>query len=658
MTRLRILGVLAAGIVALLGVALVIVWLTVNPNNFKGRIAAAVKQSTGRELNLRGDIKLTVFPWVALELGPASLGNPPGFGDEPFLSLNKASVRVKLLPLLRKRLEVGRIEIDGLDLRLRKNAQGQGNWQGAESNPAAKADVDHSPDEPQWQLLANIRIKQGRASYAGFSLENLNLETGALSNQRIPASLSFDARTASGEQLSLKSRFDLGLTVAQQLSINALNLNGTHSVAGERPVEWSFSTPAITLNLSRQTCGIPAFALSYASARLTGSAQAIQILDDLSVTGALTLEPVVPRELAPRLGTTLPPTRDPKTLTQLSASAEFKYGAKAVDLNHLQVQLDETQLQGRITLLTAENNALRFDLSVDQIDLDRYRAPEAPAAPASPAAPESPAAPRPSKDTPLDASGTLTLKAAQVARLNLTNLRVTLAAKDKVMRLFPFEAQLDGGRYSGDITLDSRNAIPTLSLDEHLSSVDMARLLANTAQKGRLSGRANVNLKATARGETMEAMLKTLNGRLDANLADGALEGIDVGYEINLAQALINRSPAPAGQSTGKTPFQAFKVSAQITNGIAETHDLTITSQALKVAGQGNANLSSKAIDFKLLTSVTTAPARNTDIPLKVTGRYTDPTVRPDIEAVAKDQLKQKLQDVLKKNGLQGLFSK
>ena len=61
---------------------------------------------------------------------------------------------------------------------------------------------------------------------------------------------------------------------------------------------------------------------------------------------------------------------------------------------------------------------------------------------------------------------------------------------------------------------------------------------------------------------------------------------------------------------------------------------------------------------LKLLASVVTAPARNTDIPLKVTGSYSNPTVRPDIEGLAKDQLKQKLQDVLKKNGLQGLFSK
>jgi hypothetical protein len=32
--------------------------------------------------------------------------------------------------------------------------------------------------------------------------------------------------------------------------------------------------------------------------------------------------------------------------------------------------------------------------------------------------------------------------------------------------------------------------------------------------------------------------------------------------------------------------------------------------------------------------------------------------VRPDMEALAKGQLKQKLQDVLEKNGLKGLFSK
>src|SRR3984957_953629 len=144
MRNLRLLGVLAGGIVALLCAVLLGVWLFVSPNAYKGKIAAAVKESTGRELKLPGDIKLSVIPWVALELGPASLGNPPGFSDEPFLSFTHASVRVRLLPLLRQRLEVARVEVEGLDLRLRKNAAGRGNWQGVEPESPTKSDADHT----------------------------------------------------------------------------------------------------------------------------------------------------------------------------------------------------------------------------------------------------------------------------------------------------------------------------------------------------------------------------------------------------------------------------------------------------------------------------------------------------------------------------------
>jgi AsmA protein len=325
-----------------------------------------------------------------------------------------------------------------------------------------------------------------------------------------------------------------------------------------------------------------------------------------------------------------------------------------MSLSGLQMRLDDTQIQGNLKLLAGDTDVVAFDIAADQIDLDRYRAPEVAAASRESIAP----AAQPAKsDKPLDVSGTLNVKAAQFARLDLANVRVAVTMKDKVTHLAPIEAQVDGGRSSGEITLDNRGPT-TLSVDGQLTGIDMTRLLANTRGKGRLSGRAALSLKVTAQGATVDAMLKTLNGHLDANLADGALEGIDVGYEIKLAQALIDRSAAPPTNGTGQTSFQAFKLSAQITNGIAETRDLTIASQSLKVAGQGRANLPTRGIDFKLLASIVTAPARNTDIPLKVTGTYVDPIVRPDIEAVAKDQLKQKLQDVLKKNGLQGLFSK
>jgi AsmA protein len=658
MTKLRFLGFLALGTVALLGAALITVWLTVDPNHFKPRIASAVKASTGRELKLSGDIKLSVFPRVSLELGPASLGNPPGFGDEPFLSLKSASVRVKLLPLLRKRLEVAKLEVDGLDVRLRKNAQGKGNWQLAETKPEAptQADAVLTP-ATRLESIANIRVQAGRVSYEGLSVENINFETGSLSGDRhIPVSATFDLKRApSGAQMALNAKFDLSEGSAGQLQFGNVNSSGTQSRPGDdRPVHWELTASSLSLDLAKQTLALPAFALIYSSAHLTGNARGTKILDDLSLTGSLTLEPLVLREFAPRLGFTLPATRDPKALSQLSATLSYRYDATAITLSQLQARLDDTTLQGNFKLLTGQSDAIQFDLAADQIDLDRYRAPEA-----APAARESSV---PAKEDggakPLDVHGILTVKSAHVAKLDVTDLRVTLAAKDKVMHLFPLEAQLEGGRYSGNITVDAQGAIPILSVDEHLSGVDMAKLLANTAGKGRLSGRATINLKGMARGADVDADLKSLNGNLDANLADGALEGIDVAYEISLAQALLNKSIQASASNSGRTKFDTFKTSVQIANGIAQTNELTIASQALKVTGQGSANLATKAVDFKLLASVITAPARTTEIPLKVSGTYASLSVKPDVEAVAKDQIKQKLQDVLKKNGLQGLFSK
>src|SRR5665213_4626011 len=102
MRTVKILGIVVGGVIALIVVTLLAVWLLVNPNDYKGRIAAAVKQSTGRDLLLPGAIKLSIFPWVALELGPASLGNPAGFAGRQFVSVEHVALRVKLLPLLHK----------------------------------------------------------------------------------------------------------------------------------------------------------------------------------------------------------------------------------------------------------------------------------------------------------------------------------------------------------------------------------------------------------------------------------------------------------------------------------------------------------------------------------------------------------------------------
>jgi AsmA protein len=663
--RVRTVKILAGavgGLIGLLVAALLAVWLSVNPNDYKGRIAAAVKESTGRDLVLKGDIKLSVFPWVALELGPASLGNPPGFGAEPFLAFNRASVRVRLFPLLAKRLKMDRIEIDGLDLRLRRNDQGVGNWQNfrVAQTPAAEAGGENvSAPLPE---LAGIRVSHGRISYQAIVIDKFNLETGAFGGHGVtPISIAFDAnRGRPEENLTFKAQFDLNADVqTKHLRLDAVSLSGFLDHPGDGRTPWDLSAPVIEMDLSGQAVAVPAFAASYASARLTGKLQATKILDDLSVTGSMALAPLVLHEFAPRFGMVLPSTRDPRALAQLAASSDFSYSSSGVRLEQLQAQLDDTHLKGNVAV-AGEPRAVKFELTVDRINVDRYLSAEnAPAVAAPPKAAPNSAPPAEAAAKMPDADGTLTVGSVHFSPLDFSNVRVTFASKDNVVHLYPSLAQIDGGSYSGNITLDRRGATPTLSLDEHLKGIDMTRLLAGTAYKGRASGRGNVDVKATARGAGFNAVMQTLNGHFDANLADGALEGVDLGYQIGLAQALLKHTAVPARSNPPRTPFDAFKMSAEITNGVAKTSDLTISSPALRVTGQGSTNLYSKAIDFQMLASVLESPGASVaDIPLKITGTYADPRVRPDTEALAKGELKQKLRDVLKKNGLEGLFGK
>lgn len=665
MKSVKILGFIVGGIVVVVLIGVFLVSLLVNPNDFKPKIAAAVKDSTGRELKLLGDIKLSVFPWVALTLGPASLSNPPGFGEAPFLSFNRAQVRVKLLPLLSKHLEVARVVLDGLDLRLVKKPDGQANWQMNEKGETPRKQPPGSGGGASIESIAGIAVTHGRVSYNQYVIENLDFETGAISGkQEVPVSMTLDAnRGMAGETVALSAKLHVQENPdTKDLRVAALDVDGIITRPTSSRLKYEISAPQLEANLDKQTLSLPEFSMVLGAAKVTGKLSGTKIVDDLHLTGSIALAPLMLKDFLINFGIALPKTQDPNVLSSLSAGTGFSYDAEGAMLDNLQIRLDDTTLKGEIKLTTAKTESMKFKLAADRINLDRYRPPPNSTPDTKSAAANQPKPKAPTdKSEPLMAEGTFTLAAAHAAGLDFTNLSVTVVMKDNVTHLHPLEAQLFGGKYSGDLTYDARTAAPSISMDEHLSSVDLAQLLSNTKAKGRVSGKATVNMKGTARGAGADDIMKTLNGHFDANLANGALEGIDVGYELALAQALINKQPGTSTPNTHKTAFDTFKTSAQITNGIAVTKDLVISSAVLKVVGQGTLDLPTTGIDMTLLASVMkSATSTAVDIPLKVTGTYTAPSVRPDLTALAKGELKQKAQDLLKKNGvdLNSLFKR
>jgi AsmA protein len=674
MRALKLVGIVLGCLVALVVILLLAVRLFVDPNDYKGRIAQQVKSSTGRELTLAGPIKLSVFPWIALELGAASIGNPPGFAAEPFAAVQHVAVRVKLLPLLRKQLEIGRIEIDGLDLRLRKNSAGQGNWENFGGNTSKPEESTRSssgtlPD------LAGVEIKDSRLSYQNMVANHVNLELGHVTaGTPIPVKLKLDLTTGAGAKpIDINGQVAITLDPQKkQYRIAPLEIDGTMSPAkGAAAMAYKFSVPQLDVDLGTQTFSAPAFSVELASLHLGGSLAGTKIVDAPSFKGTFKLDPVSLRDLMAKFAITPPVTRDPKVLAKLAANGSFTYGGNALAADGLDIQLDDSQLRGKVAVTNLDTKATNFTLAIDRINLDRYRAPEetTPKTAEKPTQKTASKKEAPSSDPlkTLDLNGTLTIGSAIASNMNLTQLLVTIAAKNGVTHIAPARAKLYGGDYMGDITIDDREATPLLKIDQSMTGIDVSQLLKDFAKTQRMSGRGTVTTNLTAHSLGGDALLKTLNGHVSANIDNGAIEGLDLWFEINRAVALIQKQGVPSGQSTGRTKFDAFKVSADLNNGVASTKDLNIASQNLRVTGQGTANLVNNAINYQVKATVLKeAPTAGSvsaktlaDIPLNITGTLSSPTVRPDLEQLAKvrlqqevdkhkDELQQKLMDKLK----------
>jgi AsmA protein len=665
MRALKIVGWSLLGLAGLFVLAMLLVAWLVDPNDYKDEVAAAVKQETGRDLELEGDLHLSVFPWLALELGPARLGNPQGFGPGPFVAVQKADVGVKLFPLLRGALEVRRLELEGLQLNLVKNAQGRTNW---EDLTEPKPDAAAEPAETGGGTLpdiAGLSIKDSALDYRDLStsahwrLRDLNVDTGRL-HEGDPFDVDMAFVLDQGEKsaataLKLKSEVTLD-TKAERYTFRDLDLDATMKAAeeGQKDRRVTFKVPALETDLSQQTLAAPQFVLQVAGAELSGTLSGTQIVDAPAFTGSLALKPVSPRDLMRELEAEVPKTTDPRALSTLAFESKLKATEKSVDLEDLKLTLDDSKLTGRLGVEDFDTKAIRFDLTVDQIDVDRYLEPEEKEEKTAEEPVELPV-----KDLEaLNARGTLAIGALKLAGIKMSAVKVSLDAKDGLTRINPAQAKLYGGAYRGNVVIDSRSDVPKWSMEEKVSGVDVAGLFGDLFDIKRLTGKATANAVVAARGSSNEAMMRSLDGRVDFEVANGAIEGKDLWYELRRARAAWKREAAPAQADTGRTTFKSLKGTANITDGVLNNQDFAMEMDYLKVNGSGTLDLVSQKLDYKLQTNLYQIPPEDAgpemkdlkaaEIPVRVSGTLADMKIRPDFDALVKAETKQKVDEKTK----------
>ncbi|NIN35802.1 MAG: AsmA family protein, partial [Gammaproteobacteria bacterium] len=114
---LKISGVVF-GLIFLLVIATVVYITTRDPNDYKQLISDSFAENTGRSLTIDGDIKISFYPWLGVEVNGVTVGNAQGFGDQPFLETEHAAFRAKFLPLLSGQYIVDTVRLHGVSINL------------------------------------------------------------------------------------------------------------------------------------------------------------------------------------------------------------------------------------------------------------------------------------------------------------------------------------------------------------------------------------------------------------------------------------------------------------------------------------------------------------------------------------------------------------
>nr|MBX2823190.1 AsmA family protein [Gammaproteobacteria bacterium] len=617
------------GLIVLLAVVVVVVLNFVDLNDYKDRIENITKTQTGRDLAITGDLNLSYFPWVGISLGELELANAEGFEGAPFARIENANVKIEVLPLLRKVVNVKTVELRGLQMDLQRAADGTTNWDDlANGEPATTSttendtttEVEGDPAAIAALAVGGIEISDALISWqddqAGVDakLSEFNLTTGAIELAK-PFALTTDFKVnsdSSGVAATVKGAGDVTLDLDQQrysLANFTLETDAAGDILPGGKLDLSFGS-SVVADLTAQTVDATDISLKVLGLALSGKAAVTGLDTEPQVSANLASDTFNLKTVFEKLGIEAPVTADENAMSAASLSLSLAASPAAATLNDLTIKLDDTTFTGSAELpnLAAAMPPARFKFGVDAINLDRYLPPtsDAPAEETATAETQDSA---PAEDIPielpldllrqLDVAGTFSVGELTIMNLTTRNIEVPLNAAGGVIALENIAASLYDGTLSSTMSLNAQNDTPAYAFLAALTKVESDPLLADLRQADSpLTGNANFNADITTQGNSVNGLKSGLNGSFDAAFLDGSINGINIGYQLRRAKAAIKGQSLSDDAKQVKTDFSSLSVSGSIKDGVISTDDLDMRSPLLRLSGAGVVDLPQEYLDY------------------------------------------------------------
>jgi AsmA protein len=581
----RILRILLS-IVAILVVAVgaLIFFL---PGEQIARLASdQVKEQFGRDLTIEGDVKLSFFPTLGISTGPVTLSNADFSNNGPMFQAQGAKIGVDAMALIGGTTHIKNITLTSPDILLEQDGAGRSNWDDFTAASAGEATTSEA-SETSAVTLDKIELTNARIRYLdpqGTSVEIPDL-TADFTWGEGAASL---GATIVMNGAPIETTIEIG-------DLNALIAGDVTQVAFDAEVEGN------SVNFDGLASTAPEF---------DGALDAA-LPDPAAIFAALgqANAGVPASEFAGKL-----------TLTKENVFS-LREGRINLDGNDLSVEAD-VDLNGKPNVVAS--------VSAGALDLKPYLGGDT-----SGAATESGSG---WPTDPIDASalglfdGKITLSATSIdlGTLNFGSSRVAIDIENS--RAVATLHQLTGyeGTFTGQFVANNRSGF-SVGGDMTLTDMALQGLLTDLIESDRFTGTANARMGFLGSGNSVDAIMKSLRGDGLLDVGNGTISGLDL-------DQLFRGRP-----NSGTTIFDSMTASWKIDAGVLTNSDLLMDLPNVQAKGAGTVGLGAQPLDYTFTPQIKNSSDTGFSFPVRVTGPWSAPSIRPDLEAVAKQNFQEEI---------------
>lgn len=641
---------LGGAVVLLLVAAVLLVPKFIDVESYLPEIEKKVTEATGRSFTIGPDFNVSVFPWAGVSFTDLQLGNPDSFGGGDFVKVKAFEVRVKIMPLLSKQIEIDKFIVDGPEILLVKNEDGTGNWSfgdgaanttadppaAAEKSPAPAQDGAGSSTLPITSLqVGEFSVTNGVIVYHDKGL-----------NQK----KSVEGITLQLTDVSLER--PIGLFFQAEVDGKPMDIKGSVGPVGKQPGKG-------TVNIDLAINAVNQLAL-----KLKGSV--VEPIEQQRFTMMMDIASFSPRRLLEELGITFPiQTTDPGVLDKVAVKLNISGDPTAISIKDSSIILDDSTLKLSADLKEMEKPDMAFVLDLDAINVDRYLPPPAEKDSGTPgpapAGKTEETTPAPAAEEPaaidytplrkLVLNGEVKVGELIASGAKVQDILIKIVGKGGVFDLDPFQLKLYQGGLDVVGKFDFQQDNPKIAVDLNSENIQVGPLLKESVNKEILEGNMNAKAGISFVGDDVDEIKKTLNGQGELKFIDGAIVGVDIAgmvRDFKAGAGLQKQAEKP------RTDFAELKVPFTLTNGLFQTDATSLQSPLLRLLANGSADLVSEKLDMKVKPKIVgtikgqgdTEDRAGLSIPIHVGGTFKKPKYSADLSGLAsKETIKEVLKD-------------